>query len=308
MSAFIAEQKRAGFAVELTCRTLGTSASAFYHRATGQLSTRAQEDARLLEVIRRCYQENYECYGSLRLWRQLRKDGVQVGRGRVERLMAANGIVGAKRRGRAWTTTIPDPDGKPSSPDLVNRQFTAVAPNRCWVADFTYLSTWEGVAFFSFVIDVYSRRIVGWQFADNMRTDLVLDALKMGLATRPHGADVQLTHHSDRGSQYTSHDFTQTLDDHQVLASLGSTGDAYDNAMAESFVDSFKTELIRDRVWPTRSQMQLAVVEWVGWFNNVRLHSALGYVSPAEWETEYSPLSHTGTSSSPSPQCESIPN
>lgn len=307
MSAFIDEQKTLGFAVELSARTLGVSASAFYQRATGVLCTRAQEDARLLAVIRRCYQANYECYGSLRLWRQLRKDGVAVGRGRVERLMAANGIVGAKRRGRAWTTTIAGEDAA-LSPDLVNRDFTAVAPNRCWVADFTYLKTWEGVAFFSFVIDVYSRKIVGWQFADNMRTDLVLDALRMGLATRPHGADVQLIHHSDRGSQYTSHDFTQVLDDHDVLASLGSTGDAFDNAMAESFVDSFKTELIRDRVWQTRTQMQLAVVEWVGWYNNVRLHSALGYISPREWEDGYSPLRDDGTAYPLSLQEEGIPN
>ena len=226
----ITQQKAAGFAVELTARTLGVSASAFYQRATGALSTRAQEDARLLGVIRRCYQQNYECYGSLRLWRQLRKDGVAVGRGRVERLMAANGIVGAKRRGRAWTTTIAGEDPV-LSPDRVNRDFTAERPNELYVADFTYLKTWEGVAFFSFVIDVYSRRIVGWQFADNMRTDLVLDALKMALATRPHGADVKLVHHSDRGSQYTSFDFNQVLDDHDVLASLGSTGDAFDKAL-----------------------------------------------------------------------------
>ncbi len=307
MSAFIDQRKAAGFAVELTARTLGVSASAFYQRASGVLSTRAQEDARLLEVIRRCYQDNYECYGSLRLWRQLRKDGVQVGRGRVERLMATNGIVGAKRRGRAWTTTIADKDAA-MSPDLVNRQFTATRPNELFVADFTYLKTWEGVAFFSFVIDVYSRRVVGWQFADNMRTDLVLDALRMALATRPHGAHLKLVHHSDRGSQYTSYDFNQVLDDHQVLASLGSTGDAYDNAMAESFVDSFKTELIRDRVWQTRTQMELAVVEWVGWYNNVRLHSALGYISPREWEDGYSPLRDDGTAYPLSLQGAGIPN
>jgi putative transposase len=153
------------------------------------------------------------------------------------------------------------------------------------VADLTYLRCWEGVVFFSFVIDVFSRRIVGWQFAGHMRTDLVLDALRMALTRRQHGADVELVHHSDRGSQYTSIDYTQTLTDHGVLASVGSVGDAYDNALAESFVDSFKTELIADRVWRTRSQLELAIVEYVGWFNDARLHEALGDLPPAEFET-----------------------
>jgi putative transposase len=138
--------------------------------------------------------------------------------------------------------------------------------------------------FFSFVIDAYSRMIVGWQLASSMRTTLVLDALRMALTRRPAGADVQLIHHSDAGSQYTSFDFTQELDDHQVLASIGSVGDAYDNAAAESFVDSFKTELITDRVWKTRSQLELAIVAYVGWFNTARLHSALGDLPPAEYE------------------------
>ena len=160
-----------------------------------------------------------------------------------------------------------------------------------WLADFTYLRCWEGVVFFSFVIDAFTRRIVGWQFASHMRTDLVLDALRMALARRAAGADVELVHHSDAGSQYTSHDFAQVLDDHGVLASIGSVGDAYDNAMAESFVDSFKTELIADRVWRTRSQLELAIVEYVGWFNDVRLHESLGDLPPAEFET----LSPSGT-------------
>jgi putative transposase len=170
-------------------------------------------------------------------------------------------------------------------PDLVNRNFAASAPDQLWVADFTYGRCWEGVVFFAFVLDVYSRRIVGWQFASHMRTTLVLDALRMALAQRGPGADAELVHHSDRGSQgqYTSGDYTQTLDDHGVLASVGSTGDAYDNALAESFVDSFKTELIADRVWRTRSRLELAIVEWVGWFNTSRLHSALKHLSPQQF-------------------------
>ena len=286
MSAFIDQQKAAGYAVELTCRSIGTSASAYYQRASGQLSTRAVEDARLLVEIRRVYRANYEAYGSLRVYKALRREGIDVGRGRVERLMASDGLVGAKRRGRAWKTTVADPEGC-ERPDLVNRDFSAERPDALWIADFTYLRSWEGVGFFSFVLDVYSRRCVGWQLSSNMRTDLVLDALRMALATRRHGADLQLIHHSDRGSQYTSFDFTQALHDNDVLGSLGSTGDAYDNAMAESFVDSFKTELTRDRVWKTRTQLELAVGEWVGWYNHARLHSALGHIPPIEYEALY---------------------
>jgi transposase InsO family protein len=209
-----------------------------------------------------------------------------VGRDRVKRLMRANAIQGAKRRGKPWRTTTPDPTAQ-RPPDLVDRDFTRDAPDELWVADFTYLRCWEGLVFFSFVIDVYSRRVVGWQFSTNMRTDMVLDALRMALTRRQAGADIQLIHHSDAGSQYTSFAFQQELDDHGVLASIGSVGDAFDNAMAESFVDTFKTELISDRVWRTRSQLELAIVEWVAWFNGERLHESLGDIPPAEFEALY---------------------
>ncbi len=175
MSAFV-DERRADFGVELICATLEVSVSAYYQRKTGQRSARAVEDERLLEVIRRTHAANYEAYGSRRMWKALLRAGEQAGRGRVERLMAANGLCGAKRRGRPWRTTVQS--NEPAlSPDLVNRDFTAVAPNRCWVADFSYIRCWEGVVFFSFVIDVYSRMIVGWQFAGHMRTALVQDAL-----------------------------------------------------------------------------------------------------------------------------------
>ncbi len=226
---------------------------------------------------------NYFAYGCRRMWKALLRDGEQVGRCRVERLMREHGIQGAKRRGKPWRTTTADPTAQ-RHPDLVNRDFTAPGPDGLWLADFTYLRCWEGVVFFAFVIDAYSRRVVGWQFAANMRTDLVLDALRMALTTRDPGADVTLIHHSDAGSQYTSFDYNQELDDHDVLASIGSVGDAYDNAMAESFVDSFKTELITDRVWRTQTQLELAIVAYVGWFNHQRLHSALGDRPPAEFE------------------------
>jgi putative transposase len=282
VSRFI-DEHRGRFGVEPICRTLGVSASAYYQRATGQRSRRVIEDAWLIEQIERAHSENYYAYGYRRTWKALRRKGVRVGRDRVRRLMRAHGIQGAKRRGKPWRTTRPDLTAT-RPPDLVERDFSAEGPDRLWVADFTYVRCWEGMVYFSFVIDVFSRRIVGWQLASHMRTTLVLDALRMALARRRRGADVELVHHSDAGSQYTSIDFTQTLDDHDVLGSIGSVGDALDNAMAESFVDSFKTELIADRVWQTRSQLELAIVEWVGWFNHVRLHSALGDIPPVEFE------------------------
>jgi transposase InsO family protein len=189
---------------------------------------------------------------------------------------------------RPWRTTQPDRDAY-RRPDLVQRDFSAGGPDELWVADLSYLRCWEGLVFFAFVIDAYGRRVVGWQLAGHVRTTLVLDALRMALGQRRPGADVALVHHSDRGSQYTSIDYTQTLADHGVLASVGSVGDAYDNALAESFVDSFKTELISDRVWRTRSQLELAVVEYIGWFNHSRLHEALGDIPPAEMEASTLP-------------------
>lgn len=284
MSAFI-DRVRDRFGVEPICRTLGVSVSAYYQRASGQRSARTVRHERLAAQIREVHQANYGAYGYRRTWRALTRGGEDVGRDQVARLMARQGLQGAKRRGKPWRTTTPDPRAN-RHPDLVNRRFTAERPNELWVADFTYLRCWEGLVFFSFVLDAFSRRVVGWQLAGHMRTTLVLDALKMALGTRQHGADLQLVHHSDAGSQYTSFDYTQTLNDHQVLASIGTVGDAYDNALAESFVDSFKTELISDRVWRTRQQLELAVVEYIGWFNTARLHSSLGYRTPDEVETQ----------------------
>ncbi|HME03396.1 MAG TPA: IS3 family transposase [Solirubrobacteraceae bacterium] len=285
MSAFI-EEHRARFGVEPICETLGVSASAYYQRASGRRSARAIEDERLLGVIEELHERNYLAYGSRRMWKALLRSGEQIGRDRVARLMRQHGLQGAKRRGKPWRTTKPDPRAR-RAPDLVERDFLASRPDEKWFADFTYLRCWEGLVFFSFVIDAYSRAIVGWQFAAHMRTDLVLDALRMALHQRQPGADVALVHHSDAGSQYTSIDYTQTLDDHGVLASIGTVGDAYDNALAESFVDSFKTELIADRVWTSRSQLELAVVEYVAWFNNTRLHEALEDRPPREIEELY---------------------
>jgi putative transposase len=278
--------QRGRFGVEPICRVLDVSASAYYQRATGQRSARVVEDERLVGRIRELHAANYYAYGYRKMWLALRRAGEDVGRDHVKRLMRTHAIQGAKRRGKPWRTTIADPAAT-RSPDLVDRDFSADRPDALWLADFTYLRCWEGVVFFSFVIDAYSRRIVGWQFASHMRTDLVLDALRMALTRRQAGAALQLVHHSDAGSQYTSYAFQQVLDDHAVLASIGSVGDALDNAMAESFVDTFKTELIADRVWRTRSQLELAIVEWVAWFNNERLHESLGDRPPAEVEALY---------------------
>lgn len=285
MSAFI-DQGRERYGVEPICRTLGVSASAYYQRATGVRSERAVEDERLLERIRDVHAANYHAYGYRRMWKALLRAGERVSRCRVQRLMRAHGIEGAKRRGKPWRTTRPDPKAA-RRPDLVRRDFTAPAPNRLWVGDFTYLRCWEGVVYFAFILDVFSRMIVGWQLAANMRTDLVLDALRMALGLRAPGADFQLVSHTDAGSQYTSSDYTQMLDDHRVLASIGTVGDALDNALAESFVDSYKTELIADRVWRSRVQLELATVEYVGWFNHERLHEALGDVPPVEFEQRH---------------------
>ncbi len=201
MSAVI-DKDRDRFGVEPICRVLDVSASAYYQRATGQRSDRVIEDERLLGVIRELHATNYYAYGYRRMHKALRRAGETVGRDRVKRLMHTAQIVGAKRRGRPWRTTTPDPAAT-RSPDLVNRDFTATGPDRLWLADFTYLRCWEGVVFFSFVIDAYSRKIVGWQFSQSMRTELVADALRMALGLRAPGADVALIHHSDAGSPST---------------------------------------------------------------------------------------------------------
>jgi putative transposase len=293
VSAFI-DERRDDFGVEPICRTLGVSASAYYARRAGRRSARQAEDERLLDRIRELHDRNYGAYGYRRTWKALRRAGEQVGRDRVKRLMRKAGIRGAKRRGKPWRTTTPDPTAA-RRPDLVERDFSADRPNCLWLADITHLRSWEGVSFLAFVVDAFSRRIVGWQLASHMRTDLVLDALRMAIGVRGPGADVGLVHHSDRGSQYTSFDFTQELADHGVLASVGSVGDAYDNAMAESFVDSLKTELVRDRVWRTRSQLELAVVSYIAWFNDDRLHESLGDIPPAEFEDLYAPQESSGS-------------
>jgi transposase InsO family protein len=200
VTAFI-DGHRGRFGVEPICRTLGVSASAYYQRRQAAPSARAVEDERVIERIREVHRANYEAYGYRRTWKALRRAGETAPRCRVQRLMRQHGIQGAKRRGKPWRTTIPDTDAR-RRPDLVARDFTATQPNRLWVGDLSYLRCWEGVVYFAFVIDVFSRRVVGWQLAGHMRTDIVLDALRMALGTRDHGAESRLVAHTDRGSQY----------------------------------------------------------------------------------------------------------
>jgi transposase InsO family protein len=279
------EAHGAHFGVEPICRTLGyKSASVVYarrHRPPSQRSVRDEEILAEIHAVRKGYAA---VYGARRTWKELRRRGVDVGRSTVERVMKAAGMVGV-RRGRARTT---DPDQAAERPaDLVNRDFTATAPNQLWLADMTYVSTWEGWLYVAFVLDCFSRMIVGWQTADHLRTDLPLDALEMALFNRrvQHG---QTVHHSDAGSQYTAIRYTDRLAAFGVLPSIGSTGDSYDNAMAEALNGTFKAELIhRFGPWKTRPKTEIAIYEWVSWYNNDRLHTALGDVPPAEYEAAY---------------------
>jgi putative transposase len=285
--SFIAAEK-ADYSISLMCRVLGVSRPAFHAWQGRPPSQRALADAWLTDRIREIHARARGVYGARRIHAELRhRDGVRVGRKRVERLMRQAGISGLITRKRR-RTTIRVPGVRVAS-DLVERDFTAPRPDRLWVADITYLATWEGTIYLAAVIDCYSRRVVGWSMGDHMRAELVVDALQMALARRrPDGG---LIHHSDQGSQYVSLSFGQHCRDNGIAQSMGSKGDAYDNAVCESFFSTLKKELIRRRSWPTRRELQTAVFDYIEtFFNTTRRHSTLGYLSPHEYERISLPL------------------
>jgi transposase InsO family protein len=291
MVGFI-DAHRATFGVEPICAVLPIAPSVYYERKARirdpqRQPARARRDATLREHIARVWQEHREVYGVRKIWKQLLREGVAVARCTVARLMRRLGLAGAVR-GRAFRrTTLPDTT-TPRPPDLVTRQFTATQPNQLWVADLTYVATWRGFVYVAFVIDVFSRRIVGWRASSSLRSDLALDALEQALYARPIAQSDRLVHHSDRGVQYLSIRYTERLAEAGIELSVGSTGDSYDNALAETVIGLFKTEEIYRRgPWKGLEDVEFATLEWVAWYNTGRLLEPLGYVPPAEFEQAY---------------------
>jgi putative transposase len=268
--------------VEPICRVLQVAPSTYYAASSRPPSARALRDAELKVEIKRVYKEHFEVYWARKVWRQLGREGVAVGRDRVARLMGELGICGVVR-GKPRRTTIPaETADRPA--DLVERDFTAPAPNRLWVADLTYVATWAGFAYVAFIIDAFSRMIVGWRVATTLRAELALDALEMAVWARQGGLD-GLVHHSDRGGQYLAIRYTERLAEEGAVASVGSRGDSYDNALAEAVNGLYKAELIGRRgPWRGAEQVELATLAWVQWWNERRLHSAIGDIPPAEYE------------------------
>ena len=280
---FITEhQERWG--IEPICRVLQIAPSTYYAAVRRPPSARAQRDVELMEAIRRVWDEHRQVYGADKVWAQLNREGISVARCTVERLMRTMGLRGVVRGTPSVRTTVSDPaSSRPA--DLVTRQFQADAPNRLWVADLTYVKTHTDWVYVAFVIDVYARFVVGWQAAQSLQTALALDALEMALWTRRLRRGNDLVHHSDRGSQYLAIRYTERLAEVGIVASVGSRGDSYDNAVAESFHGLYKTELIRHRgPWRGLEDVEHATLDYVDWFNHRRLHGELGMVPPAEFE------------------------
>jgi putative transposase len=284
MIAYI-DRHKDRFGVEPICRLLPIAPSTYYARKQRPPSARAVRDARLKAEIRRVYDDNFGVYGARKVWRQLHREGIPVARCTVERLMGELGLRGAVR-GKTHRTTTPDA-AAPRPADLVDRDFAAQRPNRLWVADLTYVATWSGFVYVAFVIDAFSRFIVGWQASRSLRTDLALDALEMAIWRRQAQLE-GLVHHSDRGSQYLAIRYTERLAEAGAVTSVGSRGDSFDNALAETIIGLYKTELIRRRgPWKGIDQVEYATLEWVDWFNHRRLLEPIGYVPPAEFEAAY---------------------
>jgi transposase InsO family protein len=288
MVAFI-DEHRAAYGVESICSVLPIAPSTYYARKTlerepERRSVRAKRDEQLCEAIRRVYHGSTRRYGAFKVWQQLNRDGIRVARCTVERLMRQMGLVGVVR-GRKTRTTLPaETDERPL--DLVDRKFVATRPNQLWVADITYVATWAGFVYVAFVIDVFSRYIVGWRVSSSLRSDLALDALEQAL----HARDFEgpLIHHSDRGVQYLSIRYTERLEEAGIEPSVGSVGDSYDNALAETIIGLFKAEVIEHLgPWRGREHVEFETLKWVSWFNNERLLGPIGNIPPAEFEAEY---------------------
>ena len=290
MVGFVDEHREA-YGVEPICEVLPIAPSTYYaHKAQESdltlRSARAKRDEGLREKIRRVWNDNFRVYGVRKVWRQLNREKTPVARCTVARLMSELGLHGAVR-GKKFRTTIPE-EAAARPLDLVKRAFTAAGPNRLWVSDLTYVATWRGFVYVAFVIDVFSRRVVGWRVSSSLRSDLALDALEQAICEREEERGDRLVHHSDRGVQYLSIRYTERLAEAGIELSVGSKGDAYDNALAESVICLFKTEVIRRQgPWCTLEDVEFATLEWVWWFNHHRLLEPIGYVPPAEYEEAF---------------------
>jgi transposase InsO family protein len=291
MVAYI-DAHRDRFGVEPICTVLPIAPSTYFRHKAEQRdptrrSARAQGDEVLKAIIRRIWTEQHQVYGSRKVWKQMGRENLRAARCRVRRLMKAMGLRGAVR-GRAWVTTTQAADGRVALPDLVDRRFAATRPNQLWVSDFTYVATWRGFVYVAFVIDVFARRIVGWRVSSSLQADFVLDALEQAIYDRCGDAPTGLVHHSDRGTQYLSMRYTDRLADAAIAPSVGSRGDSYDNALAESIIGLYKTEVIRRKgPWRHLDAVEFATLEWVDWFNHRRLLEPIGHVPPAEYEARY---------------------
>ncbi len=285
------DRHRQAYGVESICKVLQIAPSGYWRhvalrREPHKRCARVQRDEALMPHIQRLWHANLQVYGADKVWKQMNREGVSVARCTVERLMRRLGLRGV-RRGKVVRTTVGD--SKAICPlDRVKRHFSAERPNQLWVSDFTYVSTWQGWLYVAFVIDVFARRIVGWRVSSSMRTDFVLDALEQALYARQPERDGTLVCHSDRGSQYVSIRYTERLAEAGIEPSVGSKGDSYDNALAETINGLYKAELIHRRApWKTRESVELATLEWVSWFNHHRLLEPIGYIPPAEAEANY---------------------
>ncbi len=287
----LVDEHRDAHGVEPICAVLQIAQSAYRRHAArcrdqALLSPRAQRDVALMPAIEQVWNANLQVYGADKVWKQMNREGIEVARCMVERLMRRLGLRGV-RRGKVVRTTVSD-SKVPCPLDRVNRQFRAERPNQLWVSDFTYVSTWQGWLYVAFVVDVFARRIVGWRVSSSMTTDFVLDALEQALYARQPERDSSLVHHSDRGSQYVSIRYSERLAEAGVEPSVGSKGDSYDNALAETINGLYKAELIHRRApWKTKEAVELATLEWVSWFNSQRLLEPIGYIPPVEAEANY---------------------